>query len=294
MFSTLSHKYFVGVFRILLACILQASLGRKHARLRSSSGHAVSQIRSNRTAIRGEEPSNVAPPVVVFIAGIEGAGHHFVGEYFTACDVDSVDLPAAWGCDIWTEEDHGIATFARSLEGLVPSGVYLVGSPWDTFSYPCGSAPKSGIQGNHNRRMLRYPRIDWLQRAADLAGVDFRVLYLKRDFHDALAADCVDRAFENCDLDAKTLKSNLLTLKGQLKDVPKCKTRCLHYGVLAEMRAPLEELFPKCRSVRISEIYAPPKTINGHSVHAEEGRAMYPHWERYVKELESVGHPEPC
>lgn len=144
---------------------------------------------------------------VVFLAGLEGAGHHYVMAADSAMfsmnpdlprirkdeelDVTPYYLPNVLGGDASRyaqAEDtarNEMRRLAEHAAGLpLPGSVYVLHNSWSYPTYP------------GKNKVMQY--ID-LQRIADMAeesGVDMRVLYLRRSAQDILVANTVHRDFQ--------------------------------------------------------------------------------------------------
>ncbi|CAN0231708.1 unnamed protein product [Scytosiphon promiscuus] len=143
---------------------------------------------------------------LVFVLGLEGAGHH----YFTGAREDmfranpnlpemedgfpgylSYFLPFIMGESAATFE-HAQVEARTAMRDLAQRAV-LLPSP-GTFHLLRG---RSVPTGNGNQKVMQYVDPRLMAEAAEAEGVDFRVLYLKRSAKELLLADTVHRHFQN-------------------------------------------------------------------------------------------------
>ena len=132
----------------------------------------------------------------MFLAGLEGTGHHYVlaaGEAVakkTHLNKKPFYLPSAMGgsaSDFAENERLGrleMKELAREAAGLANPAIYFPSHPW---SFPANPGPAKVLQYDDLRRMTE---------AADLEGLDVRVVYLKRSAQDIIIADTVHRHFQ--------------------------------------------------------------------------------------------------
>ncbi|CAM9163036.1 unnamed protein product, partial [Pylaiella littoralis] len=147
---------------------------------------------------------------LVFLAGLEGAGHH----YFMAADRhmfdNNPDLPRIWeehnidlnpyylpsfmggkACRYAEKENQARAEMrklANAAASMPSPGTIYVEHHEQAWSYPTGHGVHKAMQYLDLQRMA--------ETAAD-EGVDFRVLYLQRSAGDIIIANTVHRRFQN-------------------------------------------------------------------------------------------------
>lgn len=186
-------------------------------------------------------------PKLVFIAGVEGAGHHLletIMKHFDYCSIGGgTQLFSSWAENrVWKEED--IPSFTAYLQQHLKAGCINV-LPAE-MSYPDGYGAGASKEERHAFRMNKgFPRMGWIRTAAQGAGADFHVMYLHRPFADCLAADCLHRKFETCPLQAETLDSNAFELVKQLESIPLQDRSCFRYGNPESMEKSLRSVFGK-------------------------------------------------
>ena len=132
----------------------------------------------------------------IFLAGLEGTGHHYVlaagGAVAKKTHLNKKPfyLPSAMGgsaSDFAENERLGrleMKELAREAAGLANPAIYFPSNPW---SFPANPGPAKVLQYDDLRRMTE---------AADLEGLDVRVVYLKRSAQDIIIADTVHRHFQ--------------------------------------------------------------------------------------------------
>lgn len=173
---------------------------------------------------------------LVFFAGLEGSGHHFLEELLREESVDyaSAPLPPQWNCgSTWNRQHYSDAVGRFRSRG---SGTVHV-LP-QQMSYPmCCLSNKTG------RMHTCHPRTDWLAEAAQEAGADLQVILLQRSLADSLAASCLHRHFEPCANQTETLISNAKILAGHMKSLRPEQISCHRYGELESMKTAVQEAF---------------------------------------------------
>lgn len=145
---------------------------------------------------------------MVFIAGLEGSGHHYVEAADTAMFVANPDLlrtgkrhrlshfpyyiPSSMSekalnfADSEVEARDEMQRLAEHAAGLPsPGTVYVMHNSW---SYPTHSGAQKVMQ------YIDFPR---LAEVAESAGIDMRVLYLRRSAKGMVIADTVHRDFQD-------------------------------------------------------------------------------------------------
>eukprot|EP00903_Cladosiphon_okamuranus_P015285 g14125.t1 len=142
---------------------------------------------------------------LLFLAGLEGTGHHYVLGAGRAMFKANPDLPRI-GSDMFIkpfflpsymgerasnfvnaeadalEAMQGLAKEAESLP--LPGTVYFPRKAW---SYP---------RGNGAGKVERYVDLKKMAEVAESTGIDLRVIYLKRAAEDLIVADTVHRNFQ--------------------------------------------------------------------------------------------------
>jgi len=185
-------------------------------------------------------------PRVVFTAGLEGAGHHFLMYLWDALrhkagfDVQDLAMPTAWNCTLGCEwkKEPGYSEMVRAFQGLHNGAVHLLNMGY-AWSYPFS------LTTHENRRDRFHPRMDWISQAASATATDFRAIFLYRPMEEVLAADCIHRRFEpSCNLQAETLVNNADHLATQIDIVRERGqfVQCMVYGDLPQMIGPLENV----------------------------------------------------
>lgn len=144
---------------------------------------------------------------LVFIAGLEGTGHHYIQAADDAMLVANPDFPRtgkrhglnhvhyyvpssmnasaihfAEADDRAREEMRRLAEHAVGLP--LPGSVYVMHNSW---SYPSHPGAQKAVQ---------YMDLPRLAEVAESAGIDLRVLYLRRAAKGIVVADTVHRGFQ--------------------------------------------------------------------------------------------------
>lgn len=214
---------------------------------------------------------------VLFFAGIEGAGHHFMEHVLQDIPHKEVRLPHTWQCrpegSIWMKSDT--ATMKETLRGLSVSTLWTFPP---LLSYPChGSSNVTGRRAH----LPFHPRLDWIREAAAAANVDLRVILVFRPVADTLAADCIHRDFDNCSAQADILNFNGRALVDHLRSVPRSALSCFPYGDQARMRESLRNSMNDTRDL-LGTAWAD---------HVEQdSRDTVPDWANLVRSLEPLEH----
>mmetsp|Transcript_58777 Transcript_58777/g.164057 ORF Transcript_58777/g.164057 Transcript_58777/m.164057 type:complete len:693 (-) Transcript_58777:33-2111(-) len=197
---------------------------------------------------------------LLFVAGLEGVGHHFFATLFehdwdmptqkpnergVKRTVREVRLVGNWnqrGLEIQAQRHYGreplpagwtnehleanvkLLRQAKHSRAGVLLGVYPLSTSW-----PNGHATHA-VRMSHMR-----PDIVLMAEAAEEAGVDLRVLLLHRDGPGTLAANCLHRLdLEDCAGQAETLTTNAKALAEQLARIDRAfyLPGCIDYGDL--------------------------------------------------------------
>jgi len=184
------------------------------------------------------KPVDGARPRVIFSAGLEGAGHHFVESVLQWIPHSDVRLPPSWGCDkmgtIWSKE--GIPVMQDIFRELHPSTLWVLPG----YSYPCHGL---GNMEGRRQHLPFHPRVEWMYQAAAAANVDLHVLLIHRPLDDALAADCLHRNFMSCVEQAAYLNAEGAIMLKQLRTIPQNVISCFEYGQLDVMEKALSRHF---------------------------------------------------
>jgi len=201
---------------------------------------------------------------VVFVAGLEGSGHHLLEALWrvlfdaTAFHFRELGMPPQWHCGMKWDQGKGWLDMVRSFDALDARFTYLLPAK---ASYPCGS-------GNHtSRRDDFFPHVDWVSQVAFDTGTDLRVLLLYRPIEQILAADCLHRRFENsCALAAETIGANARRLVDQVTAMRQAHggpiVKCMVYGDLPQMISSIE------------------KVVSNDTVRVDVGAAMRSMWQK--------------
>lgn len=193
-----------------------------------------SAVMLQRVTVGSDTKVDRAQARVVFYAGLEGSGHHLLEALFPKLQkqlslkawVDENTIIPGIGC-FSTEYDktHFAALRARFAE-LDPHSVYTLPQ---ALSYPhC-------IADHTARRDELHPRASFLAQAADVAAVDFQVIFLYRPVIESLVAGCINRNFEKCLPYVETLLKNTEFLLQDVKLVGKSRVYCFKYGDMESM-----------------------------------------------------------
>lgn len=167
--------------------------------------------RLDATSVRSTVPPEIVAKTVVsdkirlvFLAGLEGSGHHYfrsVGEtVFEAnaelphihnhLDVKPFYLPFSMGGSASNYAKagflarEGMQWLSEQAARLSRPTFYL---PRQTMSYPQNGGPKKVVQ---------YNDLTMMAKAAEMEGLDLRVVYLKRSAQDMIIANTVHRGFQ--------------------------------------------------------------------------------------------------
>lgn len=194
-------------------------------------------------------------PNLIFLAGVEGAGHHFMHKFMNRIVPNHITFPPAWPCGgPWSPD--GKVAMRDKLTGLQKGGMYMLydhscQAACDSMSsYPCGGG------SHYNRNQNWWPLLDWIAGAAQDAGVVLHVIFLHRNLEDCLAADCLHRHMESCDNQAQTLSHVGSVLAAQLwttfgvdheNAINPANVSCFQYGDLDTLNAAMDDIFGKGR-----------------------------------------------
>ncbi|CAM9145399.1 unnamed protein product [Ectocarpus fasciculatus] len=141
---------------------------------------------------------------LVFVAGVEGTGHHYIKEAMNSMYADSSDLPRGDGKNIGvhkyyapnvmggeeakkfsltsrqaTENMRQLAEWAATLSSPGTLEFFAMAS-----SYPLNAGPL---------KVMQYMDLRAMAETAEGEGIDFRVLYLRRSAKDLVIANTVHR-----------------------------------------------------------------------------------------------------
>jgi len=215
--------------------------------------------------------TNTSSAEVVFVAGVEGAGHHLMKAIFKKMKIvdrrmQMVDLPPQWRCDRRASFDPKYtANLQESFRTLQSGNVYLFDDP----SYPsCGTGSHAG------RSDLSHPRIDLIAKAASKAGVQLHIIFLHRNLDDCLAADCLRRSAESCGARTEALMASAGALSSQLRQLEPGTVSCLKFGASEKMERALREAYPgKVSDQLVHELYKDHVSADARS--AQKGWRVY-------------------
>jgi hypothetical protein len=212
-----------------------------HAQEESGNGNR-SLLGSNTS--QAQVPSSA--PTVIFIAGVEGSGHHFMQKFMNRVVGQHIEFPPAWRCG-HRPSSEGIAAMQESMARLETGRTYMLYDicPDCQASYPCGPGSGSNAARHLARNGEHWPRLDWIAQAADGAGVLLHVILLYRTLDDCLASDCLNRNFEDCDGQAETLATAGAALASQASvvSVGPAQMSCFEYGDLDSLAAAMDDIF---------------------------------------------------
>jgi len=190
-------------------------------------------------------------PSLLFVAGLEGTGHHFFDTVFKRLKMANLSfisdvglLKGSWNQfgmmrsgRPWSREDlDKNVEFLVQLANEEPGKlIYLYYAA--TSSYPNG-------QGTHHDRLHnRQPDMVLLKEACDRASVDLKVIVMQRPDADTLFATCKHRNdLESCADQFETLRENTDVMVSQIArlaaDVSgrgQASVKCAQYGNLVEL-----------------------------------------------------------
>lgn len=265
---------------IVLACSLLVATLKVDSLENPAVGRSLDPVLSGLLSIF-LAPRNSSEINVIFLAGLEGSGHHLLEAMLKEINYRPIwfgpprycqnrlgqidtDHAQRWSKDIEIYEE--LKTEFRETR---PGYVYVLNP---RLSYPMCPGP-------HWSRMRRqHPRLDLLQKVAAEAGVNLHVLQLHRSLDDCLASDCLHRDFESCQEQAQTLVSNAAILAAQLQDVAPHRRHCFQYGIPEVMENSVRSVFGQQASGLVDEIFreSPPRHLRDQ----ESG------WSEWVSELE--------
>lgn len=203
-------------------------------------------------------------PRVVFVAGLEGSGHHLLDSAWRkmlADDGSGFSLsslgfaqpkpPTSWACQKeWLRPDidrqKAVFQWARDCQNGIGTGSYCSAArdanafilSESCLPYPCGNKTLQ------ERRDNFLPRVDWIAEAAESEDVDLRVLLLQRPLDELLLVNCKHRASEECHREKDILVGNAMLLSEQIRQVRArlgpTAVRCVDYCDLPESVAALD------------------------------------------------------
>eukprot|EP00752_Nemacystus_decipiens_P012977 g11483.t1 len=145
---------------------------------------------------------------MVFIAGLEGAGHHYIMGADSAMFTANPDLPRISNDYQLSEQPYYVPSFMagnasryaqaedqargemrrladQAADMPEPGSLYVLHNSW---SYPTYSG---------KNKVMQYIDLQRMTEVARDCGVDMRVLYLRRSAEDILVANTVHRDFQN-------------------------------------------------------------------------------------------------
>mmetsp|Transcript_75272 Transcript_75272/g.196231 ORF Transcript_75272/g.196231 Transcript_75272/m.196231 type:complete len:330 (+) Transcript_75272:44-1033(+) len=194
--------------------------------------------------------SDIDRPTLLFVAGLEGTGHHFFNSVFFNSHLNFAVfvnvLKGSWSQNgmmfsdkSWSRDDMDVNV--EYLKGLAREhpGKLLHLHYTGSSSYPNG-------QGTHDQRLHhRQPNMVLLKEACDRAGVDLKVIVTQRSDADTLVATCMHRTdLESCENQSITLGTNIEVMTSQISQLvahasergsASASVTCAHYGNLLEL-----------------------------------------------------------
>lgn len=164
-------------------------------------------------SITAASSADVAKTVVsdkfrmTFIAGLEGAGHHYIMAADSAMFTVNPDLPRISKDNQLSEQPYYVPSFMavnasryaqtkdqareemqrlaeQAADLPAPGSLYVLHNSW---SYPTYSG---------RNKVMQYIDLQRMAEVAEDSGVDMRVLYLRRSAKDILIANTVHRDFQ--------------------------------------------------------------------------------------------------
>ncbi len=113
----------------------------------------------------------------LFVAGVEGTGHHLV--LSVAQRIDRVHVvPKNTSSSVWSGQRFDVETLTQVLRGT-RQGKACFWQTHNMYSYPHNSIKQRSIDPNSKK--ILYPDLTHVQQAADRADRPLRVLLLERD-----------------------------------------------------------------------------------------------------------------
>jgi len=195
-------------------------------------------------------------PKVVFIAGLEGSGHHLLEKITPSKHYNRIEFPGTWQCNVeWQQKEKEL--FVSQLRNLSTDAIHVLPQQ---FSYPMCKA------GGHEGRMtVHHPRLDWIREATSEAGVSFHVIQLHRSLDDSLASGCLHKKIENCPQQTETLVANGKFLAEHLQQFSPDERLCFRYSDAESMEKALVSAFGKQAKELVADVYydQPPKKNAG-------------------------------
>lgn len=215
-------------------------------------------------------------PQIIFLAGVEGAGHEIVQaawrDGFPGASATAAPLVDNWRCGgNWTASDMEI--LVARMKKLEPGRL----STFPQLESHRDCWRNLGFDKDTGDDDRERARLDWIAEAARRANVGLRVLLLQRNLEGCLAATCLRRA-GNCSKQAADLTAGAKLLTAQLKTVDPSRISCLEYGDMTSMRKEVEDAFdaPKKRERILDDV-------------SDEAAAYFnkqdPQWHDYVDSM---------
>ncbi|CAB1099247.1 unnamed protein product [Ectocarpus sp. CCAP 1310/34] len=142
---------------------------------------------------------------LVFVAGLEGTGHHYVMWANASLFGDNMNLPRRYGHGKEIYEYYAPLKMGQNVKQFTMSSHNAVenmrrlaewaanlSSPGalEFFSIPCSYPVNSGPL-----KVMQYMDLGMIAETAEGAGIDFRVLYLRRSAKEVVIANTVHRKF---------------------------------------------------------------------------------------------------
>jgi hypothetical protein len=231
---------------------------------------------------------------ILFFAGVEGSGHHVLKAFFENIPYCPLPYePKSWSCGFeWDKAE--LPQFVNQLRRLdhlhskqCIHVLYDTSRPEVMQSYPCdGKAQSKGDPkvAHQIRTNYAYPRLDWIQEAVQqVPGTRLHVMQLHREMSDCLAASCVRRQFESCDMEAETLAYNGEVLLKHLQKIPPDQRSCFKYGRRESMEMAIKESFGSKYGDLVAQVY------QDHE--ADKSFESSPEWDGFVSRMRGVEEP---
>lgn len=258
----------------------------------NQSGVARGRSKAGRGGDRAVQPST--KPRVVFVAGLEGSGHHLLETLWT--ELQSAMPAVAFRhvnvsmFNILSNSPAPGETMLAALSAVrdnfdkAPAGEQAIWMLPECVSYPCGGV------GDHNGRQgqLYSPNFIEYMEVAEQVGVELHVIFLFRPIEDCMTASCVHRDFEPCDELVDTVLASEKNLAAQLWQLPAEAATCFEYGDLDSMTLALEEAVGYGLQARetIERNWEDKAEEEG----ASEGADVEPLWSTFVQQVAPAQH----
>lgn len=177
---------------------------------------------------------------VLFIAGLEGAGHHLIEAITKKTGIAAMHIPH--GCHIKRTTQE----FKNIFSKLKP-GLHLLPQQ---YSFPCAGD---------------FPNLPGMIEAANQTGVSMHVIFLHRKASDCLKANCITRKFGTCDAKSSDLREFVGYMEDSAKLLDNDQKSCFKFGDMQSMKEALEPFFGK----KIHDIIEQTFHVGGNHASAE-------------------------